>query len=123
MIRKTRVAAIAVALVVATALWLSATARRGAAQVDYLDSELRAAVEQLKVDASRPATDTSQARERLRLLWRWMNAYALAGGAVPVDFPQQYLVEILGVRATSGRPEDVLIAAKKADSEAFLAEV
>ncbi len=70
-----------------------------------------------------PVTDAGQASERLRLLWRWMNAYALAGGAVPVDFPQQYVVEMLGVRAVSGKPEDAVIAAKKADTQAFLSEV
>ena len=73
---------------------------------DYLDAELRRAVERLKVEAAKPAAGPTEAGERLRTLWRWMNAYALAGGAVPIDFPQQYLVEMLGVRTLSGRPED-----------------
>ena len=44
-------------------------------------------------------------------------------GAVPIDFPQEYLVEILGVRTLSGRPEDARVAAMKDQTRAFLAEV
>ena len=111
------------ALGVAVALWLGLPTIGGSAQDDYLDAELRRAVERLKTEASRPAADFDQARERLQTLWRWMNAYALAGGAVPIDFPQEYLVEILGIRTLSGRPEDARVAVMKDQTRAFLSEV
>jgi hypothetical protein len=111
------------ALGVAAALWLGWPAVDSGAQDDYLDAELRRAVERLKTEAPRPAADFDQARARLQTLWRWMNAYALAGGAVPIDFPQEYLVEILGTRTLSGRPEDARVAVMKDETRAFLSEV
>jgi hypothetical protein len=104
-------------------VWLAMAVRRGGAQEDYLDAELRRAVERLKVESPRVSSNPTDAGERLRLLWRWMNAYALTGGAVPVDFPQQYLVEILGVRMISNRPEDQRISIMRDQVRAFLSEV
>jgi Protein of unknown function (DUF3604) len=113
----------ALGLAVALGAWLAATAGRGGAQGDYLDPELRRAVERLKVDAARPAANAAEAGDRMRVLWRWANAHALAGGALPIDLPQKYVVEMLGVRSVSGRPEDARVAAKKTETKAFLSEV
>ncbi len=121
MIRAGRTGAAVASVVGVLALVWAAT--RGGAQDDYLDADLRRAVEQLEIDAAKPAAEPTEAGERLRTLWRWMNAYALAGGAVPIDFPQQYVVEMLGVRTVSGRPEDVRVAAMKDQARAFLSEI
>ncbi|MBI3681058.1 MAG: DUF3604 domain-containing protein [Acidobacteria bacterium] len=56
---------------------------------DYLSPELRQAVERLKREAAVQPTDTSNAVERGKILWDWINAYSLTGGPVPVNATQQ----------------------------------
>ncbi len=54
---------------------------------DPLGPELRARVELLKAEAGTPTAAPEELMERLRTLWVWSNAYALAGGVLPLDFP------------------------------------
>ena len=51
---------------------------------DYLDAELRAAVNLLQQDAAQPTTLANYPR-RSDILWRWANAFAVSGGYVPVN--------------------------------------
>ena len=51
---------------------------------DYLDAELRAAVNLLQQDAAQPTT-LANYPQRSDILWRWANAFALNGGYVPVN--------------------------------------
>ena len=53
--------------------------------VDYLTNELRARVEKLKSDVRESATNATNQTERARVLWDWMNAFALDGGDLPVN--------------------------------------
>ncbi len=54
---------------------------------DYLAPELRAAVEQLKVDVAASPTDETTIAERARVLADWVDAYALGGGEVGREGP------------------------------------
>lgn len=54
-------------------------------QADYLPEDLRARVDQLKVDIESQPTNPSNAKARANLLWEWINAHSLTGGYVPVD--------------------------------------
>ena len=51
---------------------------------DYLDAELRAAVDLLQQDAAQPTT-LANFPQRSNILWRWANAFAVSGGYVPVN--------------------------------------
>ena len=52
---------------------------------DYLSTELRDSVDELKADAAEtPSTDVT-VRERARVLWDWVNAYSMTGKNVPVN--------------------------------------
>ena len=55
---------------------------------DYLTPELRAAVEQLKVDVAARPTDETTVAERARILADWVDAYALGGGEVGLEGPR-----------------------------------
>ena len=50
-----------------------------------MSAELRSQVEALKEDLQRSPTDGSNLAERTPVVWDWINAYALAGGAVPTS--------------------------------------
>ena len=50
---------------------------------DYLSPNLRADVERLKADSATTPSNQENARDRARLLWRWLNAYAGAGKHIP----------------------------------------
>ncbi len=50
-----------------------------------MSAELRSQVEFLKEDLQRSPTDGSNLAERTPVVWDWINAYALAGGAVPTS--------------------------------------
>jgi hypothetical protein len=52
---------------------------------DYLTSDLRARVEQLKANLPDIPTTPTNARARANLAWEWLNAYAIDGGYIPVD--------------------------------------
>jgi hypothetical protein len=56
-------------------------------QDDYLSPELRAKVEKLKADVAREPTTRENVRERVQVLWEWVNAYSLQDGVIPVDLP------------------------------------
>ncbi|MCH7748091.1 MAG: DUF3604 domain-containing protein, partial [Acidobacteria bacterium] len=55
---------------------------------DYLDPELRAAVEQLQSDVGASPTDETTIAVRARVLADWADAYALAGGEVGLEGPR-----------------------------------
>ncbi|MEJ2088114.1 MAG: hypothetical protein P8Y69_06500 [Gammaproteobacteria bacterium] len=55
---------------------------------DYLTPALRARVEKLKADADYLPTNAINMEERARILWQWLNAYALNGGDLPVNITQ-----------------------------------
>ena len=59
----------------------------GAAKPDYLSAELRAAVQNLKSEMAAQPTNPENARSRAMVAWKWLNAYARAGGRVPIDLP------------------------------------
>jgi hypothetical protein len=52
---------------------------------DYLDPDLRAAVQQLKADVASSPTSPATYEQRAGVLWDWVNAFSLTGGYVPVD--------------------------------------
>jgi hypothetical protein len=54
---------------------------------DPIDPTLRARVERLKAEAGTPTDSPAELAQRLRTLWEWSNAHALAGGVLPLDFP------------------------------------
>ncbi|MBZ5608978.1 MAG: DUF3604 domain-containing protein [Acidobacteriia bacterium] len=56
---------------------------------DYLSSQLRQQVEQLKRDAASQPTNADNAVARGLLLWQWINAYSLTGGPMPVNATQE----------------------------------
>lgn len=62
---------------------------------DYLSAELRARVDQLKIDIAREATNENSIAERADLLAEWIDAYALAGGEVGIDAPRVRLQSTL----------------------------
>lgn len=54
---------------------------------DYLSPDLRDKVEKLKTDAAKAPTTKETAMGRASVLWPWANAYAMAGGHLPVNLP------------------------------------
>jgi hypothetical protein len=54
---------------------------------EYLSPELRGQVEQLKRDVAATASRKENGPRRAMVLWDWANAYAIAGGVLPVDLP------------------------------------
>ncbi len=56
-----------------------------AGAADYLSSELRARVDKLQADVAATPTSPANAASRAEVLWAWANAFALAGGYVPVN--------------------------------------
>ena len=54
---------------------------------DYLSSELRQQVEQLKVDVAAKAITTENIGNSARILWAWANAYAMVDGVFNPDIP------------------------------------
>jgi hypothetical protein len=67
---------------------------------DYMDAELRARVEALKTEIAAEATSADNFEGRLWVLWDWANAYALTGGALPVQLSRD--VAYLGIFVTDG---------------------
>ncbi len=66
----------------AVALALAGTT---AGAADYLSVDLRQAVDQLKLEAAAAATTPATYGARAEVLWRWVNAFSLTGGYVPVN--------------------------------------
>jgi uncharacterized protein DUF3604 len=55
---------------------------------EYLPTDLRSRVDQLKADLKTIPTTNTNAKARARLTWQWLNAYALDGGYIPVNATQ-----------------------------------
>jgi hypothetical protein len=55
---------------------------------DPLSKDLRARVEQLERDVDATPTNASNIESRVAVLWEWTNAFALAGGVLPVNLTQ-----------------------------------
>jgi hypothetical protein len=70
---------------------------------DYLNPELRAAVEQLQADVAATATDESTVADRAGVLADWADAYALAGGEVGLEGPRVRLQATLPPRGLAAR--------------------
>lgn len=70
---------------------------------DYLDTALRAAVEQLKTDVGTAPTDESTVPERAAVLADWADAYALGGGEVGLEGPRVRLQATLPPRGAAAR--------------------
>jgi hypothetical protein len=87
------------AVVAATSV---AAAESGLPTADYLTPELRERVEKLKAEAEVPSDSPDVLLDRLRTLWEWSNAYALAGGMLPIDHS---MAVSLANRVLSGRGE------------------
>ena len=66
---------------------------------DYLPSDLRAKVEQLKSDRATKPTTMVELRARTQILWEWANAFSLTGGQLAVNLPAG-CATILGPRLT-----------------------
>ncbi|MFM1896037.1 MAG: hypothetical protein RLZZ385_1111, partial [Pseudomonadota bacterium] len=79
------------------------------AATDYLSAELRARVEELKTAVRNSPSDNSSVAERSRLVFDWINAYALSGGYIPVNATQTVL-RIGGYGLPSPEEVDDLIA-------------
>ena len=67
---------------------------------DYLSTELRERVEQLKMEVRTSASNADNGPQRAMVLWDWANAYAVAGGVLPVDLPS--LVSRVGGQRNTG---------------------
>ena len=65
--------------------WVSQGAAQRGRENDYLSPELRETVETLKRAARAGPTSTANVEARLAALWKWINAYSLTGGPVPVN--------------------------------------
>ncbi len=66
----------------AAILWIAAFASFAE---DYLSPELRARVEAMKSEVEHAPSNRANAQSRAQTLWRWINAYSLAGRYVPVN--------------------------------------
>ncbi len=70
-----------VAFVLTVVLATGAVAQRA----DYLETDLRARVEQLKAQVAARPTDADTVRQRTDILWDWLNAFSMTGGYMPVN--------------------------------------
>lgn len=66
---------------------------------EYMPAERRERVERLKREVAEAASTPETAKARARVLFDWMNDFALQGGLIPSDMPQ-----VLGA---AGKPEPV----------------
>lgn len=76
---------------------------------DYLAPDLRARVEQLKLDRATEPTTSANVYERVDILWEWANAYALSGGPLPVNVALD--TAIMRWAEADGSPPDVRLVA------------
>ena len=76
---------------------------------DYLSPDLRAKVEQLKVDRAAAPTSPANVYERVDILWEWANAYALTGGPLPVNFALDTAI-MRWAEADGSPPDERLVA-------------
>ena len=122
-----RADALAFAILLAAALAAGCDARTEAA-ADPLSKDLRARVEQLKRDVAAAPTTAANVESRAAVLWEWTNAFALAGGMVPVNLTTVPAAVARSRAAKQPIPEDALgeldryvreLAIKDADADAL----
>ena len=78
-----------IAALLSLSVWTAACVGPGDTEgPDYLTAELRAAVEQLKLDVAARPTDETTVADRARVLADWVDAYALGGGEVGLEGPR-----------------------------------
>ena len=75
---------------------------------DPLTGDLRARVEQLKRDVAAAPTTAANVESRAAVLWEWTNAFALAGGMVPVNLTTVPAAVARARAAKQPLPEDSL---------------
>lgn len=75
---------------------------------DYLSPELRERVEALKRDVATEPSNERNARERALVLFDWVNAYARAGGYVPVELTA-LVARVTSYRMAAGPELDAFI--------------
>ncbi len=71
--------------IIAAFAWIAVTPAQRANGDDYMSTQLRAEVEALKSDLRSGPTTPRNFEVRMRTLWKWINAYSLTGGPVPVN--------------------------------------
>ena len=76
---------------------------------DYLTPNLRAAVEQLKLDVAASPSDETTIAERARILDEWVDAYALGGGEVGLEGPRVRLQSTLPPRGQAALAQGAVI--------------
>ncbi len=122
-----RAEALTFAVLLVATLAAGCGARTDAAQ-DPLPRDLRARVEQLKRDVAAAPTTAATVEARAAVLWEWTNAFALAGGMVPVNLTTVPAVVARSRAAGQPIPEDALgeidryvreLAIKDADPDAI----
>ncbi len=69
----------------ALVLWIVHGIAQQSASPDYLRADLRASVNALKAEAATQKTTPDNLRERLDVVWPWINAYSLTGAPLPVN--------------------------------------
>ena len=120
-------AALLLPLLVAGAVASGCAPGTEAAQ-DPLPEDLRARVEQLKRDVAAAPTTAANVESRAAVLWEWTNAFALAGGMVPVNLTTVPAAVARARAAKQPIPEDSLgeldryvreLAIKDADPDAI----
>ena len=72
-------------LILGAFAWIAVTPAQRANNDDYMSAELRGEVEALKKDLRSGPTNPENFEPRMRTLWKWINAYSLTGGPVPVN--------------------------------------
>jgi hypothetical protein len=101
--RRSWIAALAIAAII-TACTPRAGDHLYPGRGDYLDVALRSRVEGLKRAVAQEPTTAANFSGRVNTLWNWANAYALAGGVLPMRLP--VLVATLGISVSDGAEPD-----------------
>ncbi|MDA0790232.1 MAG: DUF3604 domain-containing protein [Proteobacteria bacterium] len=71
--------------VASTIAYFALTVLCGIASADYLTPEMRTKVDALKLAVAREPTTRATYDARSRVAWDWLNAWAMAGGNLPVN--------------------------------------
>ncbi len=83
-------------------LFAGCSRTEGQSRADYLNPELRSAVEKLEAAVAAGPTSVENAPQHSATLWKWANAYSLEGGVIPVDLPSN--VRQVTLAALAKRP-------------------
>ena len=73
-----------------------------ATEKDYMSTELRQQVEELKRAYKADATTAKTYEARATVAWSWLNAYALKGGTLPVNITQTIRPKVQSKRSIKG---------------------